>query len=251
MLYDYVPVVLYGCEIVSPVPFFQFRQICHEPNNSVCLGNDAQFRQPFAQEILLCFQNRSTATKSIDTAAGVIPGILPACPMVSGCTSRSFSITSLERPWIEVKSKEGGIFFDSNLLNLPASSICFCTYPSYLTRISTRASISGVSISGEGDSFFIALYFTSGRFSSLSRAMFSVNVDVPLDDNSTFSSADGLTLSLFSLFNSLSSTSFFLRKRSYTSLVTRPILYPFSRSRKSALSCLRSNRYSALEVNIR
>ena len=58
--------------------------------------------------------NRSNATSNNETAAGVTPEILEACPTVAGLTFDSFSATSFENPVTRSYRKFAGMLFPSS-----------------------------------------------------------------------------------------------------------------------------------------
>ena len=77
-----------------------------------------------------------------EIAAGVIPAILEACPIVAGLTRENFSSTSRENPGIDLYSKCAGIVLSSSFLNCPICCNCLRIYPSYFTSSSTSSIIS-------------------------------------------------------------------------------------------------------------
>ena len=100
---DDVTIALEGRKIVCTVPFHELSQ---ENDEKI----DLAFRQPhrdFGQAVsqdgcdVFFLQCLSIATRIIEIAAGVMPGILAAWPTFSGCTFLSFSMTSRESPGID------------------------------------------------------------------------------------------------------------------------------------------------------
>ena len=89
-----------------------------------------------------------------------------------------------------------------------------------------------------------------GRFKREAAETFSFMTEVLISPNAMFT-CSGLTFNVFSSSISFERLFFLVKTFSNRLSFANPILCPISVSRMSALSCLKSILYSALEVNIR
>src|ERR1051326_3150526 len=70
------------------------------PAGSVDHRKDGRNRETPGQSILGCQRPSPRYTSKTATAAGVTPGMRPACPRVAGRTRLSFCTTSVDKPGI-------------------------------------------------------------------------------------------------------------------------------------------------------